>query len=235
MAANGKHEKMLILAFESSKAAESGSIGSASDRIEALINPESYTLDYKVKTAEGQGQGTSGAQQAYGFTLPEELNFEFLFDSSGIIDGKPNPDGVFDDVDHLRKVLTEYRPSSHEPYHLKLVWGNLVFKGRATELSISYKLFNPDGQPIRALAKAKFKGSVEEQKRAAKEHPQSPDLTHIRQVKAGDTLPLMCLRVYGDVRYYLDVAAANGLPGFRALVPGSELVFPPLAGPGEGA
>jgi hypothetical protein len=228
MAANGKLEKMLILAFDTAKDAETGGPANAKDRVDALINPETYTLEYKVKTAEGQGQGTSGAQQKFAYTMPEELSFEFLFDSTGIIDGKARPDGVFDDVDRFRKVLTEYRPSSHEPYHLKLVWGNLIFKGRAIELSIAYKLFNPDGQPIRALAKAKFKGSIEEQKRIAKENRQSSDLTHIRQVKAGDTLPLMCVRVYGDAKYYLDVAAVNGLSNFRALAPGRELVFPPL-------
>ncbi|USX17924.1 hypothetical protein NHH82_18790 [Oxalobacteraceae bacterium OTU3REALA1] len=229
MAAQGKLEKMLILAFETSAAAETGGKLDAKGSFEALINPETYTLQYKVKTAEGQGQGSSGAQQKFAYTMPEELEFEFLFDSTGIIDGKPNKDGVFDQVDAFRKLLTEYRPDSHEPFHLKLVWGNLIFKGRAIELGITYKLFNPDGQPIRALAKTKFKGSIEEQKRIAKEDRRSPDLTHIRTVRAGDRLPLMCFRVYGDPRHYLDVARVNGLSDFRALVPGQQLVFPPLS------
>jgi len=228
MADKGKLEKILILAFETSKAAESGGKSDAADSFEASINPETYTLEYKVKTAEGQGQGTSGTQQKFEYTLPEELAFEFLFDSTGIIDGKANSDGVFEDVDRFRKILTEYRPSSHEPYHLKMVWGNLVFKGRAVELGITYKLFNPDGQPIRAVAKAKFKGSIEEQKRAAKEDRRSSDLTRIRKVKAGDTLPTMCFQVYGDPKYYLDVARVNELGGFRSLIPGKDLVFPPI-------
>lgn len=228
MADKGKLEKMLILAFETSKAAESGGKPDAADSFEALINPETYTLEYKVKTADGQGQGTSGTQQKFEYILPEELTFEFLFDSTGIIDGKANSDGVFDDVDRFRKILTEYRPSSHEPYHLKMVWGNLVFKGRAIELGITYKLFDPDGQPIRAVAKAKFKGSIEEQKRAAKEDRRSSDLTRIRKVKAGDTLPMMCFQVYGDPKYYLDIAHVNELGSFRLLIPGKDLVFPPI-------
>ena len=40
---------MLILAFETSEDAESGGKMEAKDRIEALINPETYTLDYKIK------------------------------------------------------------------------------------------------------------------------------------------------------------------------------------------
>ncbi len=228
MATQGKLEKMLILAFDTAGAAENGGKLDAKGRFEALINPETYTLEYKVKTAEGQGQGSSGAQQKFAYTMPEELSFEFLFDSTGIIDGKPSANGVFDQVDAFRKLLTEYRPDSHEPFHLKLIWGNLIFKGRAIELGITYKLFNPDGQPIRAVARAKFKGSIEEQKRIAKEDRRSPDLTHIRTVRGGDKLPLMCFAVYGDPRHYLDVARVNGLADFRALVPGQQLLFPPL-------
>lgn len=228
MADNGKLEKMLILAFETSEDAENGGKPEAKASVEAFINPETYTLEYKVKTAEGQGQGTSGAQAKFEYTMPEELTFEFLFDNTGIIDGKPKKDGVFDAVNDFRRVLIEYQGTSHEPYHLKLVWGNLIFKGRAIELSITYKLFNPDGQPIRAVAKAKFKGSIEEKKRAAKEDKTSPDLTHHYRVKAGDNLPLLCYRIYGDPQYYLKVAEANGLSNFRILDPGTNLMFPPI-------
>jgi len=224
----GKLEKMLILAFESAEDAENGGQAEAKDKLEALINPETYSLDYKVKTADGQGQGTSKAQAKFEYTMPEELSFEFLFDNTGIIDGKPNPGGVFDDVNHFRAMLTAYQGSSHEPYHLKLVWGNLIFKGRAVELGITYKLFNPNGQPIRAVAKVKFKGSIEEKKRALLEDKSSPDLTHVRRVQAGDTLPLLCHRIYGDPRYYLKIAEINRLNNFRALPEGMALRFPPL-------
>jgi Contractile injection system tube protein len=228
MPPGGKLEKMLILAFESAKDAEDGGLSEAKERFEALINPETYTLEYKVKTSDGQGQGTSSAQVKFEYILPGELTFDFLFDNTGLIDGSPKPDGVFDDVDAFRKLLTEYRGDSHEPYHLKLVWGNLVFKGRAIEVGITYKLFNPDGQPIRAVVRVKFKGSVEERKRAALEFRQSPDLTNQRTVMPGDTLPFMCFKVYGDPRHYLRVATFNNLDDFRSLEVGRAILFPPL-------
>jgi len=228
MAANGKLEKMLILAFESSEEAEGGGPAEAKEKVEAFINPESYTLDYKVKTADGQAPGTSGAELKFQYIMPEELSFEFLFDNTGIIDGIPKPDGVFDDVDRFRQVLTKYQGPTHEPYHLKLIWGNLIFKGRATELSLTHKLFNPDGQPIRSVAKVKFKGSIEEKKRANKEDRGSADLTHVRKVKAGESLPLLCHRIYGDPKHYLSVAKVNNLGNFRNIKPGTDLVFPPI-------
>jgi hypothetical protein len=228
MAARGKLEKMLVLAFDTAEDAERGGTLEARARFEALINPETYTLEYKVKTADGQAQGTSGAQIKYEYTLPEELTFDFLFDNTGLIDGAAKPDGVFDDVDAFRKLLTEYQGESHEPYHLKLVWGNLVFKGRAIEVGITYKLFNPDGQPIRAVVRVKFKGSIEEKKRASVEDRRSADLSRQRMVMPGDTLPLLCFQVYGDPQHYLFVATANRLDDFRTLTVGDRILFPPL-------
>lgn len=228
MAATGKLEKMLILGFASAEAAETGGLLEAKAIFEALINPETYTLEYKVKTAEGQGPGTSGTQSKFAYVLPQELTFDFLFDNTGLVDGTPKPDGVADDVHAFRDLLTKYRGNSHEPFHLKLVWGNLVFKGRAIEVGITYKLFNPDGQPIRAVVRVKFQGSIEDKKRLAVEDSQSPDLTHRRTVGPGDTLPLMCFDVYGDPRHYLYVAAVNGLDTFRSLRVGDPLLFPPL-------
>ena len=235
MAAGGKLEKMLVLAFDTAEDAERGGEVEARERFEALINPESYTLEYKVKTADGQGQGTSGVQLKFEYTLPEELTFDFLFDNTGLIDGRPKPQGVFDDVHAFRQLLTEYQGDSHEPYHLKLVWGNLIFKGRAVEVGITYKLFNPDGQPIRAVVRVKFKGSIEDKKRAAVEDRQSADLTHRRAVRPGDTLPFMCFEVYGDPRHYLFVADFNRIDDFRRLTVGQPIVFPPPPQPVEAA
>lgn len=225
----GKLEKMLILAFVDSKKAETGGKNDADDSFEALINPETYTQGYKLKFSKtGQGHGTSGKQLKYEYTAPEEMSFEFLFDNTGIIDGKPC-DSIVEKLNEFKRVLVEYKGDSHEPRHFKLVWGEgSIFKGRVTEVSITYKLFKPDGTPIRAVANVKFKSSIEEQKRAAKEDRQSSDLTHIRKVRAGDTLPLMCYRIYGDAKYYLKVAEKNGLNNFRFLKPNVDIFFPPI-------
>ena len=52
MADSGKLEKMLILAFSDSVKAENGGVAEADETFEALINPESYTLEYKLKFSE---------------------------------------------------------------------------------------------------------------------------------------------------------------------------------------
>ncbi|PON10328.1 hypothetical protein C2W62_50650, partial [Candidatus Entotheonella serta] len=65
-------------------------------------------------------------------------------------------------------------------------------------------------------------------KRARKEGKSSPDLSHTRLVKRGDTLPLLTKEIYGTSSHYLRVAQVNGLDDFRNLTPGQTLFFPPL-------
>ncbi len=228
MSDTGKLEKLKIIAYQDEQ------MNNQVDELDTLINPESYQLDYKIEFNDRQGQGTSGTQQRYAMTKPELFSFDFLFDNTGIIDGKPRAD-VWDDIKHFKRMLVDFDGSIHQPRFFKLIWGVMIFKGRLAELNITFKLFKPDGTPIRAVAKTKFKGSVEERLRVAKENARSPDLTHERIVKAGDTLPLLCFQIYQDPKYYLQVAQANDwtpLHGAASdatlLTVGSTLYFPPI-------
>jgi hypothetical protein len=220
----GRLEKMKIYAYNNGDFQDSHLVGVP---FVALINPESYSLESKMNFNDGQGQGTTGTQPRFELKPPEELSFEFLFDNTGIINGIPKPN-IAKDLADFKEMLMGYDSQTHEPKFFKLAWGTLLVKGRCTSLTITYKLFNPNGAPIRAVCKATFKGSIEENLRVAIESPFSPDLTHYRLVKKGDTLPLMCYRIYGDSRYYLQVAMANRLTNFRNLQVGDELFFPPI-------
>jgi len=251
--AQGQLEKMKIIAYNDPHCEDSQKVG---DPFTALINPESYALEYKVVFNNSQGQGTSANEPRFSFTPPEEMQFEFLFDSTGLlgnaslldkalgkaesflgtggvigaaVDGIFGDSGVYDEVEKFKKLMLEFDSSSHEPKHFRLIWGKFIFRGRCTGLHINYRLFNPDGTPIRATCKASFKGSVEETLRVAIEDAQSPDITHYRIVREGETLPNLCYKIYGDPKYYLEVARVNGLIDFRGLQAGMEISFPPVA------
>ena len=223
--ANGQLEKMKIYAYNNPELSTAHQVGQP---FVAMMNPETYAIDKKMEFNLKQGHGTSGHQPKFELKLPEEMSFEFLFDNTGIIDGQPSTN-LTQKIDDFSELLMGYNGSTHEPKFFKLVWGTLLFKGRCTALNIAYKLFNPDGAPIRAICKVTFKEMKEEKLRVAQEDNHSPDLTHYRIVKKGDTLPMMCFLVYGDARYYLQVARANKLINFRKLNIGDELFFPPFA------
>lgn len=194
-----------------------------------LMNPEKYTYHYKIETDKTQASGTSSAPVKFNKKLPENLELDFVFDRSGVINGYASTkDGIIDDIEKFKKVILNYNGDKHKPNYLIISWGTLLFKGSLTEMDVEFKLFKPDGTPIRAIAKAKFQGFVEDNLRAAKENNKSPDLTHYRIVKEGDTLPLMSYYIYGDSKYYLEVARVNNIINFRKLKTGQKLFFPPL-------
>ncbi|MNE27496.1 hypothetical protein D3C80_1209070 [compost metagenome] len=93
-------------------------------------------------------------------------------------------------------------------------------------MDIEFKLFKPDGTPLRAIAKCTFKGTVTEELRVAKENSQSPDITHERIITASDRLSLMTHNIYNNQDYYTDVAAFNRLDSFRKIKPGERVLFP---------
>jgi hypothetical protein len=194
----------------------------------AMITPDSYTIDTQLEFNPAQGHGTSGQTPKFALTNPEETASAFLLDNPGIIDGSAT-ENLTQKLQDFQAFLMGYDGTTHEPKFFKLAWGTLLCKGRCTGLNVNYKLFNPDGAPIRALAKVTFKEFKEDNLRVAEENNQSPDLTHYRLVKKGDSLPLMCFLIYGDSRHYLEVARANKLVNFRALTVGEEIFFPPFA------
>ncbi|WOD42835.1 CIS tube protein [Hwangdonia lutea] len=225
MFSTGELTKLKIIAYSDDTFENEVSDG----EFTTLINPEKYAFNYKIEQNEEQAQGTSATAPGFNKILPEHLDINFVFDRTGAIrTSEVSDDGVIKDVDKFKKVVFDYNGDQHKPNYLKISWGTLLFKGTLLEMTVDYKLFNPNGTPIRAMANAKFQRFVSDELRVAEENSQSPDLTHLRTVKNGDTLPLMSYRIYGDSKYYLEVAKANGITNFRQLAIGQQLVFPPL-------
>ena len=239
----GKLEKMKIKAFDK-----------AGNELVyfALVNPETYTIRHQVVyNGTPPPQGNPGKDQQYDHTPPPDLQFDFLFDSTGVI---PKPlEGIagalenipivgaiagalsstkkydiLEEIQSFKKIVLDYDGDIHEPRTVQLLWGTLFFEGRLTSLQFNYKLFQPDGTPIRVIATAAFTGTIEDDLREALKKSSSPDLTHVRIVKEGDTLPYMTFKIYGDSAYYLEVARVNNLTNFRNLIPGTEIFFPPV-------
>ena len=89
-------------------------------------------------------------------------------------------------------------------------------------------LLKASGEPLRANITLSFTEYKTPQEASKEANMSSPDLTHVVEVVAGDTLLLLCDKFYKDSSYYLQVAQINNLQGFRNLEPGTKLKFPPL-------
>ena len=112
---------------------------------------------------------------------------------------------------------------------VEIIWGNLAFGGALSSLAYAFKAFKPDGTPLRATAQVSFREAMDGFLQEAKTKTNSPDLTHLVTVKAGDTLPLLSHKMYGKANLYLEVARVNKLVSVRSIKPGSVLRFPPIS------
>lgn len=229
--------KVKITAYSSSGFEDNKKISSGEFTV--LVNPEGYSRSYKIKFKEQQASGTKAQQMKFDKVEPEDLELEFLFDKTGALPGtfkakddagikQESSEGVWPDIEQFKKVVYDYKGDIHQPPYLIIQWGELIFKCVLREMTINFKLFRPDGTPLRAVVKAKFTQTVENELRVRQEGKKSPDITHVRIVKAGDTLPMLCYQVYEDPAYYIVVAKVNKLFNFRYLEPGTKIFFPPV-------
>lgn len=222
------------------------------------LNPEKYSVKHNVEFSNNQALGSSGTDLRFNRIEGEEVNFEFFFDSSGIVppgkikDGKGEeslldvvgniantlkpalvkPFGevetVEKEVEEFKKLVMGYDGETHQTAYLKLLWGGYSLSCRLKSMDIEYTLFRKDGRPIRAKVKCVFKGTIDYKLMIAKENKNSPDLTHERTFKMNDTLALMSESIYQNNTFYIDVAKTNKLLSFRKLITGQKIKFPPI-------
>lgn len=204
------------------------------NRFSVMVNPSNYDenkqIEYNKKKALDGGN-----LPAYKGYRDEELQFEFFLDTTGVLvdwmnTQKPEETRPLSaTIKNLENTVYTYVGDAHEPPFLNLMWGTLNYKGRLKSMKINYLLFNSEGEPLRVKITICILKYVDEATQNRLKNKSSPDLSHLVTVKDGDTLPALCLRMYKSAAYCTEVARINGLTGFRHLIPGTQLLFPPLS------
>lgn len=209
--------------------------------LEVMYNPE--TLTTRHGSVAGGEEPASGASTKPLRRRAQELSVKLVFDGTEVshygIEQLWGIRTVSEWVELFLAFCYNLDSASHQPLFLKLMWGNGIwskwgFDCQLSSVDINYTLFDRDGSPLRADLDATFVEAMDPEKASKVMRLSSPDLTHRRVVRDGDTLPLLCREIYGSAEHYLRVARVNGLDHFRDLVPGQELVFPPFARKGRG-
>lgn len=228
--ANGSSlEKLTITAYKDEDLSEEVST------FQVLFNPQSYSLSYANEFSEPNPTGSDRPADRYSYTAPEELSISLFMDNTGVADaGSGGPGGaainvqeydVYLKVQEFLQATCYMNESTHEPHFLRILWGDLVFDCRLASVNVTYNLFDREGKPIRSELACTFKGSLKPSNRISKS---SPDLSHLRLVKAEDNITLMTYKIYKDPVYYIRIAEANRLNNFRRLPVELALEFPPL-------
>jgi len=230
--------------------------GTAIGKIELQVNPEKLSFKYDINwenggdnSEESEGGGAAGESiKILGAPSYEFPAFEiptFIIDATGVL---PAPNGitleeggmpsVLPYITEMKKVCYNYVDEIHGPPFVKITWGKImpasanaqdqvdgVFKGRLNSMSVEFTLFGAEGNPVRAEMNMSFGSAINPETRPT---GNSPDLTHLIEVKYGDNLPKLCKDVYGSPEFFLQIAKINNLPSIYAIEPGMQLLFPPL-------
>ncbi|GGA83675.1 peptidase M23 [Neiella marina] len=216
----GQLEKLKVLAYT-----QADYNGPVLAEFHAYVNPSELTLAYEMEYDSAQGSGTTASRMEFKQIKPSDLSVNFFIDGTG-------SNGQLVDVQQQVEAFqqtTGYNGDIHRPNYLIIAWGNMqVRRCVLKSASITYKLFKPSGEPLRALISATFTDNSDDTNRVALAQDQSPDLTHLRIFKAGDSLPALCQQIYGNALVYPQVARFNGLTSFRQIKPGTQLRFPPM-------
>ena len=101
----------------------------------------------------------------------------------------------------------------------------MSFDGIVTGVTVTYVLFDVDGRPLRARCSVELE---EVGGATAGQNPTSGALEARRthQLVAGDLLPHLAWREYGDATAWRVIAEANDLDDPMDLTPGVELLLP---------
>lgn len=251
----GKLEKIRFQAYHNvAKPGEPTELVLSEDIFTAQLNPNSLNIRYAIQYDEGQQPiGSEGEEPRYQRSSPTQIDFELMFDGTGVVPGPPEgiagalenvpiagaiasaiagSDGPYDVVKNIRafnKIVYQKDGDIHRPRMVEIVWGQLVFSGALTSLAYSFKAFKPDGTPLRATAQVTFREAMDGFLQEAKTKTNSPDLTHLVTVKTGDTLSRLTHKMYGDSSLYMEVARVNNIINVRSLTPGTSLRFPPVS------
>lgn len=227
-----KLAKLTITAYKDPKRGTADKLG----QLEVQYNPETLAIKHESVFQNKQGIATSSAQARFSHSRSKLLNVSLVFDGTNVgyfgVELLRHVPSVAERIKQFLELCYKVQGASHEPSYLQLSWDKSVlgpgFDCRLQSVDINYTAFERDGSALHATLAAVFIEDLDPKKKASLDRLSSPDLSHRRVVRSGDTLPLLCREIYGSAEHYLRVAEVNGLDDFRELEPGSALIFPPF-------
>jgi len=126
--------------------------------------------------------------------------------------------------------------STAAPPFITFTWGTeTTFKSVCTSLTVAYKLFRPNGDPIRADVKMTLKQAEAASTASSTGANRGTNPTTranaghgVHTVKDGDSLPSIAYDAYGDATTWRAIADANGIENPLHLRRGRALSLPRL-------
>jgi hypothetical protein len=189
--------------------------------VTVLFNPTDLTVDSSSHYASMPVPGLSMPILQYIRGESDVLHLELFLDRS---DQGLDVEQNISDLETFVKIDS----TLHAPPVAEFAWANFSFTGVVTSLREKMTLFAEDGRRLRSRLSLSFKSykAAEVQLRELK--LSSPDRSHARVVREGETLAHIANAEYGDPRMWRPIALANNIKRPRFIEPGTPLWIPAL-------
>lgn len=189
--------------------------------ISVLFNPTDLSVDRSSHYASMPVPGLSMPILQYIRGESDILNLELFLDRTD------QGNDVNSDVAALER-LTQIDSTLHAPPVIQFDWANFSFTGVVTSVREKLTLFSEDGRVLRARIALSLKSykAAEVQLRDLK--LSSPDRSHARVLREGETLAHIAYEAYGDPRMWRTIALANNIDRPRFIEPGTPLWIPAM-------
>jgi nucleoid-associated protein YgaU len=215
------------------------------DQFEEIVvqyNPNSLAFDKKPKIAAINIPGLDSPLQQFVRGEMETLTVELFFDSTEKGTGE-NAESVTKETDKFYG-LVKIDPETHAPPICTFIWGQKFpgdslpemyqnqrrteFKGLVTGVKSEFKLFSPEGTPLRAVLTISMNEYKPLHEQLQQLNLQSPDHTRSHVLGRGETLASVASDFYLHPQEWRHIAEANAIDDPRRLSPGTTLLLPPL-------
>ena len=208
--------------------------------IPVQFNPAEYSISRGTKSQDTTGRGensdTDNLQTNTGGLAT--LNVSLILDTSTYMADYKAEKGLqkyLDDDSELAAIChdialtTKLSPDSHGLNPVSFAWGTMEFYGVVSSLSISYQMFNRNGQPVRVKMDMSLLGEEKGLLNEIRANPkQSPDRTKFRRLNPREELWMLADAEYNDVSCWKEIARENGILNPRKVDYTRRLKIPAL-------
>ena len=192
-------------------------------------NPSQLTLSRRAEWKTTPSAAVrSGAVPEFMGPVPRDMTVDILLDRSG----KPDSHDVLKNVELLfsccETTTASIAAKQPSPPWVVFDWGGnstVRFTAYVSSVEVQEVQISSTGLPTRALCQVHLN---EIPSKTAGQNPTSGALTaqRVHRVVAGDSLPFLAWREYGDATAWRTIAEANGIDDPLVLRRGTELTIP---------
>jgi hypothetical protein len=192
--------------------------------IPVLFNPTEYSLELSNRYQKSSPPGLSSPIIQFVNGEADTLSMDLYFDTH--TDGG---DRAVTEITEQFASLMRIDGDLHAPPRIEFHWGFLEFTAVIERISQKFTMFRSDGMPLRATLNVSFTQYKTLAEELQQPRRRSADKTKRRVMSSDDSIWLVSLREYGEIRLCRRISTASGISDPRSIVPGDALIVPQIA------